>query len=232
MDIIVQKREKFGKATATLRRDGLIPAELYGHGIENLHLAVLAKDFKKVFKHAGESTLVNVVVDAKKRPAMIYDVQYDPVTDEVVSIDFYQVRLDEKLKIKVPIQFVGEAPAIKDHGGLLIKAMSEVEIEAFPQDIPRLIEVDIFGLKDVGQSLYVKDFVISDKIRVLVKPETVVATATAKMTEEQEKELEAAAGTGVEAVKVETEEKKAERTAEKQAGEAAAPAATAPEPKK
>ncbi len=230
MDLVVKKRETFGKAVRHLRGKGIIPAELYGRGIANLHLEVSSKEFNKVFKTAGESSVISVMLDKEKHPALVYEVGRNPVSDEIVSVDFYQVRLDEKIKIKIPIRFIGEPPAVKEKNAILVRAMSEIEIEAFPNDIPPVIEVTLTVLKDIGDSVYVKDLKISDKVKLMVTPETVVATATAKMTEEEEKALEAEGS--VESVKVETEEKKAERIAKETAEAAEAAKPGTPEPKK
>lgn len=218
MELQVQKREKFGKAVSVLRQQGLIPAELYGRGVENLHLAVPTKEFRKVFKQAGESSMVNVVLGNEKHPVMISGVATDPVTDEVLSVDFYQVRLDEKIKIKVPLEFTGEAPAIKDFKGILVKAMQELEVEALPTNIPRSLVVDLTKLAAIGQSVYAKDLAVPSDVKLLVGPEAVIATVTAQMTEEQEAKL--AAEVKPEDIKVETEEKKEARAAEKVAAEA------------
>lgn len=226
MELSVQKREKFGKAVKSLRSGGLIPAELYGKGVRNLHLAILAKDFQKVFRAAGESLMINVVVGNEKRPVMISGVAKDPVSDEILSVDLYQVRLDEKIKIKVPLEFIGESLAVKDFKGILVKAMQEVEVEALPTNIPHSLKADISKIGQIGQSVYVKDLVIDSDVKVLAAPESVVATVTAQMTEEQEAKL--AAEVKPEDIKVETEEKKAAREAEKAAtGEAPASAETA-----
>ncbi len=223
MELSVQKREIFGKSVKNLRARGLVPAELYGKGVENLHLAIPVKDFLKVLKQAGESTMISVVLGNEKRPAMIYDVSTDPVTDEILNVDLYQVRLDEKIKIKVPLEFVGESLAIKDKKGILVKAMQELEVEALPTNIPRSITVDLSKISDIGQSVYVKDLGVSGDVKISVAPESVVATVTAQMTEEQEAKLSAEAKP--EDIKVETEEKKAERDATKAAtGEADAAA--------
>lgn len=211
MELAVQKREIIGKKTNALRRNGLIPAELYGKGIENLHLAIPIKDFNKVFKQAGESSLVNVILANKKYPAMITDVSRDPVTDEILSVDFHQVRLDEKIKIKVPFEFIGIAPVVKEKNGILVKAMHEIEVEALPGNIPHSIPVKLDGLLDIGQSIYIKDLGTIEGVRFLVPGATVIVTATPQITEEEEKALEAEVSP--EAVVVETEEKKTERLA-------------------
>jgi large subunit ribosomal protein L25 len=218
MELSVQKRDTLGRGVRSLRAQGLVPAELYGRGLENLHVSIPKKEFKKVFKEAGENTVVTVVLDGKKHPVLIQAVSYDPITDEIQNVDLYQVRMDEKLKVGVPVEFVGIAPAVKEKNGLLVKSLQELEIEALPGDIPHDIQVDLSGLMDIGQSIYVKDLSVPARVRVLVGPDTVVATVTAKVTEEEELAMQQAAGAGVEAVKVESEEKKAEREAEKTAG--------------
>lgn len=224
MELQVQKRESSGKAFA-LRKSGLVPAELYGKGVENLHLAVPAKDFKKVFKESGENTIVSAVLDGKKYPVIIHDVAYDSVSGEVLNVDLYQVKMDEKIKINVPLEFIGVSPAIKEKNGLLVKSLQEIEVEALPMDIPHLLQVDISKISEIGQSLYVKDLDIPKNVKSLVSPETVVVTVTAKLTEEQELAMQQAASAGVDTVKVESEEKKAERDAAKAAAEpGAAPA--------
>ncbi|OGY63377.1 MAG: hypothetical protein A3I89_01730 [Candidatus Harrisonbacteria bacterium RIFCSPLOWO2_02_FULL_41_11] len=223
MELAVQKRDILGRKTQHLRKKGLVPAELYGRGLENLHLSLFAKEFKKVFKEAGENTIVNVVVGGERHPVLIQEISYHPVSDEIESVDFYQVRMDEKLKVKVPLEFIGTAPAVKEKNGILVKAMQEVEVEALPADIPREFKISLSNLTEIGQSIYVKDLDAPVKVKILVSSETVLATVTAKITEEEELAMQKA-GT-VEEVKVETEEKKAERDATKAAIGEAAPAA-------
>lgn len=225
MELVAQKREQFGRAVKALRHKGLIPAELYGHGVENLHLSVPLKDFKKAFKAVGESAVVTVVVGEEKKPALIYDVSYHPVTDEILSADFYQIRLDEKIRLKVPLRFTGESPAVKNFGGVLVKAVSELEVEAFPMDIPHELTADISKIAAIGQSIPVRDIPFPAGVKALTNPETVVVTVTEKMTEEEEQKL--AAAPDVSAVKVEAEEKKTERQAKREGEEGGAPAAPA-----
>ncbi|MBU6500725.1 MAG: 50S ribosomal protein L25 [Patescibacteria group bacterium] len=211
MDLTVKTREKFGKAVGALRKQGIIPAELYGRGIENVHLNVAAKDFAKLFKEAGSNTVVNIVVDGKKYPALVHDVSKNYFSGEVDHVDFYAVRMDEKLTAKIPLEFLGDAPAVKDKGGILNKAMYEVEVEALPADLPHSLQVDLSVLDDLNKSIYVKDLKISSKAKIVVDPETVIATVTPPVAEEVKVEEPVDVST----VKVESEEKKAERAAEK-----------------
>ncbi|MCX6702280.1 MAG: 50S ribosomal protein L25 [Candidatus Wolfebacteria bacterium] len=208
-NILAQKREIFGKKTKSLRSEGLIPAELYGHGFANEHLSVSAREFAKILKEVGESSVVKLKIEDNGGKSgtdlnvLIHDVQKNSLTDEIMSIDFYEVRMDQKIKTNIPLHFMGEAPAVKEYNGVLIRAIQELEVEALPGDLPQHIEVDLSRLTQIGENIHVKDLTISDKIRVSIDSEAVVATVT-----EQAKEEEIIQPVSVEDVKVEGEEKK------------------------
>ena len=214
MDLTVKTREITGKKVRALRREGLVPAELYGHGIKNLHLQIPAKDFDKVLKNAGMTTVITLVLNTQKHSALIHDVVRDSVSGDVEHVDFYEVRMDEKLKAHIPLEFVGEAPAIKAFGASVNKAMSEIEVEALPQNLPHSLIVDLSSLDELNKSIYVRDIVAPKGVEILVDPETAIATAT-PMAEEEVVE----APVSVADVKVESEEKKAERAAAKDSAE-------------
>jgi large subunit ribosomal protein L25 len=215
-DLQVQKREILGRQVNSLRKQGLVPAELYGQGIKNAHLSVSARDFKKIFISAGESTVINLVLDSKKHPVLIHDVSFDYLSGDPIAVDFYQVRMDKKIELKIPLEFVGISQAVKEKGGILIKVLHEIEIEALPADIPHSFIVDISKLSDIGQSIHVKDLNIPKGVEI-DDMEAVVATVSAKVTEEEELAMQQETSGKVEEVKIETEEKKTEREAEKAA---------------
>ena len=214
MELTATARDKFGKQAKALRREGLVPAELYGRGVENRHLSVSAKEFGKVFKEAGTNTIVTLAMGAEKRPILIHDVARDLLTGEPAHVDFYQVRLDEKIRAKVPLEFVGEAPAVKVKGGVLNKSMTEIEVEALPQDLPHSLQVNLSVLDEIDKSVYVRDLAVPKSVTLLVGGDTAIATATPPAPEEEAAPAAEAVG-DVSAVKVESEEKKAERQAEK-----------------
>jgi len=214
MDLTVQTREILGRKVGALRKENLIPAELYGHGIENIHLTVPTKEFSKVFKEAGESTIITLNFENKKLPVLIYEVSTDPLSDKIIHIDFYAVKMDEKITTSIPLEFIGEAPAVKEKQGVLIKSMQALEIKALPADLPHNLEVDINKLSEIGMSIYVSDLKIPERIEILVKPETVIATIIEQAKEEvEEKPI------SVEEVKVEGEEKKEKKEEEKEGEE-------------
>lgn len=211
MELIVQKREILGKNLSALRKQGLIPAEFYSHGTENLHLSVPVKEFNKIFKEAGESTIIKLEIGDKKINALIHDVQKDALTDNVLHIDFYGVRMDEKIRVNIPVIFAGESQAVKE-GGVLIKAIHELEVEALPANLPHRAEIDLAKLANIGDSIFVKDINFGKEVKILVDLETVIATIVEPKVEE-----EVAPAVSVEDVKVETEEKKEVREKEKAA---------------
>jgi len=211
MELQVQVRKELGKSVKTLRSQGLIPAEFYGRGFPNQTLAVPKADFEKALKSAGESTVITLVVDGKKHASLIHDVQHDRITGEVIHADFYGVHMDEKITARVPVEFAGEAPAVKAEGGVLNKAVSEIEVEALPADLPHSFVVDVSGLTAIDQSIYVRDLKAPKGVEILLDPETAIVTVMPPAPEEEV----AAPAIDVADVKVETEEKKAERQAEK-----------------
>jgi len=222
-------RHAFGRQTTALRREGLIPAELYGRGIANIHLAVPAKEFRRAFQETGESTMLTLEIKThqgtEQRPVMIHAVTRDPLSDTIVHVDFYQVRLDERIRVKVPLSFVGIPPAVKEGGGIFVKLTHELEAEALPDKLPHAFEVSVAGITEIGGSVHAKDIVLPEGVRLLAQPETSLATVMAKPTEEEEQKL--AEEVKVEEIKAESEEKKTERAKEKEAApaEGAAPAA-------
>jgi large subunit ribosomal protein L25 len=216
MDLAVKSRDVLGKKVKALRREGLIPAELYGHGFENIHLALPAKEFNKILKEAGSTSVVTLLLGKESKSAMIHEVARDSVTSEVIHVDFHQVRMDELVKADVPLEFVGEALAIKASNAVINKSMSEIEVEAFPQDLPHSIVVDLSVLDALDKTIYVKDLKRPKGVTFLIDAETAVATATEPAPEEVVAPVETV---DVSAIKTEGEEKKAERDAGKVAKE-------------
>lgn len=211
MELQAQARTALGKSVKTLREQGLIPAEFYGRGFPNQTLIVARGEFEKVLKSAGESTVITLEVDGKKHPSIIHDLQHDPISGEIIHVDFYGVHMDEKINAHVPVEFIGEAPAVKAHGGVLNKAVDEIEVEALPADLPHSFVVDVSVLAEIDQSIYVKDIAVPKNVKVVLDPETAIITVMPPIKEEEV----APPAVDVADVVVETEEKKAERDAEK-----------------
>jgi len=212
LELKSKKRETFGKKLKTLRNQGLVPAVVYGGSEVSIPLFLELKEFKRVFKYAGETTLIKLFIDDDKfRNVLIHDSSRDPVTDEIEHIDFYEVKMDEKIAAKIPLVFIGNAPAILDLGGVLVKAMQELEIRALPADLPREIEIDISSLKTFDDNILVKDIKLLKNIEVLDNASASVASVVPPRSEAEIEALSGQIEEKIEDVKVETEEKTAER---------------------
>ncbi|HEX7455861.1 MAG TPA: 50S ribosomal protein L25 [Candidatus Nanoarchaeia archaeon] len=217
LSISVEPRKTLGKKVKKLRSEGILPANLFGKDIKSQALQVAEKDFRQLFKLAGETGVVEVKLEGGSYPALIPNVQKDPVTDKIIHIDFHKVNLKEKITAHVPIKLEGEAPAEKSGTGLILQTINEIEVESLPGNIPHEIIIDISNLTEVGQTIHVKDLKIDrDKVEVKIDPEEVVISVqTAEMKEEVVEE--APAPEEVEAI-AEKAEKEAPEEAEKPEG--------------
>ena len=185
-------RKESGKKTRVLKESGKIPAVVYGPGVKNISLEIDQLEFKKVFKKAGESSLIDLKVDKEKRPVLIHEIQRDPVSDKIIHIDFFQASLKEEVEVTVPLVFEGAAPAIKDLGATLVKNMLEIQVKALPQNLPHEIKVNVEGLKSIGDHILVKNLPLAEGVKVSKKPDEIVVSISAaeKVEEELAKEIE------------------------------------------
>jgi len=174
-------RKLLGKKAKGLRKDGKVPAIVYGHEIEPTSLDINLKEFEKIYKQAGESTLVELKIEGKDREflVLIHQVQLDVISGKPIHIDFFQPSLKEKTEAKIPLVFEGESEAVNDFGGTLVKNIFDLEVKALPQDLPSEIKVSIDGLKTFEDEILVKDLEIPEKVEVLKKPDEVVVTVSA-----------------------------------------------------
>lgn len=217
LTLAAKKREIHGKAVRKIRKTGALPAVLYGRGMPSTSLEVSQNDFLRVFREAGENRVLKLAIaDGGRqdvRNVLIHDVSRDPMSGEVLHVDFYQVRLDEKVKVTVPLVFAGESPAVKNEGGVLVKSLQELEIEALPTNIPEEITVDISSLATFGDSIYVRDLAIPANVEVVTAGDSAVASVQPPRTEEELKALEEAPAVGAAEVITEAEAKKKEEEA-------------------
>jgi len=206
-------RKNLGKKVKILRKKGVLPAILYGPKIKEAQpLEIEEKYFEKVYKEAGESTLISLEIEGQKQkiPVLIHEVARDPLTEKPIHVDFYQPSLEEEVEVTIPIIFEGEAPAVKDLGGTLVKNISELEVKALPQNLPHEIKVNIENLKTFEDNILIKDLKIPEGVKVLKEPEEIVAQVLApvKVEEELVKPIEEK----VEEVEKVEEEKEEEKT--------------------
>lgn len=183
-------RKVLGKKVKALRKEGIIPAHVFGHNVKTIHVQVEDKEFTKVLSEAGETTVIDLTVNGTKHPVLVRGVQTHPVTDKILHIDFYQVSAKEKVKVAIPLEIMGEAPAVEKKLGVLLTPISEIEIEALPGNLPEKIEVDISKLENVGDAVQVRDLKVDrEKIEVLTDGELVVANVGELVTKEAEEVL-------------------------------------------
>jgi len=223
INLSAQSRSVVGSGLKSLRNAGFVPGVVYGHSFDPLTVQVPIKDFDSAFKEAGQSTIVYLDLDGQSYPTIIHEVARNPVSDQIIHADFYKVRLDEKITANVPIVFVGESPAVKDFAGILVKNLSELEVEAFPQDLPHEITVDISALKNLNGHIMVRDLKLSNKVEIKGNMEdTIALVQEPKSQAEVDAELETptVAAEDVEVIKkekAEGEESKEGETPEKPA---------------
>lgn len=213
MELLVHARDVFGSKLRSLREDGFIPAELYGRDTENVHVSVLKKDFGRVYKDAGYSSLVDLVLDGSKTPVLIYAIDKHPVTGEIMNVDFYKVRMDEAVEADISFEFIHESSAVKDEHGILVTVLQDVTVEALPADMPRHIQVDLSKLKHIDDAITIGDLEVGDKIKILADVHSVVVMVKAQVTEEEEA-AQQAEGVDVSKIEVVGEKEKSEEKAE------------------
>lgn len=220
-----EERTVLGKKVKKLRRDGFVPAHVFGNKVETEHVSVELREFLAVFRQAGETGVVELKIgEDRVRPVMIRDVQVDPVKGEPLHIDFYQVNLKEKVVVPVPVVLIGEELELVHTGeAVVIQPLAEVEVEALPTDLPEKIEVDIASLKAIDDVILVSQLQVPEGVVVLVDPEAVVAKLDSAVTEEMKKLLEEQAAEAAAATEAAAAEEGAEApvSAEVPAGEPA-----------
>jgi len=189
-------RKELGRKVKTLRQKDILPAVIYGPKLKSFPLEIDLKEFEKIYKEAGESSLISLEIDpeGKKRKflVLIHDTQSDPLTGKLIHVDFYQPSLEEEVEATVPIIFEGEAPAVKNLGGTLVKNISEVEVKALAQKLPKEIKVNLGKLKTFEDHILIKDIPLPEGVKILKNLEEIVASVLPpeKIEEELEKPIE------------------------------------------
>lgn len=218
-ELKAEKREILGKAVKTLRQRGFLPAVLYGEGVAAQPVVVSHKNFEKAYREAGESTLLNLNVAGSSHTVLIHDVSHDPLRSTPMHADFYAVRMDKILRISVPIVFTGESPAVKNEGGILVKVVQEIEVEALPADLPHKLSADLSALAAIDSRITVKDLARDERVKIIAPPEEIVALVEPPRSEEALAELAVAPAAEIKEVKTEREVKAAEKSKEAEAEE-------------
>lgn len=201
MKLSVTKRDILGKKVKRLRKEDLVPASLFGPGVQPLNLSVVKKDFIKVFKEVGYNQFFGIDVEGVgKRKVLVKHLQLHPVTDRVVSIGFYQVAEDRKITVDVPIQFNGEAPVVKLNLGFLVMQFESLPLHCYPKDLPSLLEVDISSIEDVSDTILISSVKLPEGVELDsgIDPESaIVYVATAQKAEVESTEVATGDGSAV-----------------------------------
>jgi large subunit ribosomal protein L25 len=207
------KRNVLGKKNRFLRRQGITPVHIFGHNVESQALQCDTGELNKVVAHAGTTRLVSLKITGEKQPKNVFirEIQRDTLSQQLLHIDFYQVKMGEKIAVEVPIVLMGEAPAMKVKGRMLAHGITSLSIECLPNNVPPQIEVDISILEEVEQAIHVKDVVLDPDITVHADSEQLVVKVAEAVVKVEEEEV----------VAEEEEVEVAEAEVEEKAGEAA-----------
>jgi large subunit ribosomal protein L25 len=195
------KRDVTGKKVGALRRQGKLPAVIYGHLIETTPIVLNAAEALPKLATLTSSSTLTVSLDGKEYPAIVREKQREPIKKFITHLDFQVISLTEKMRAKVSIDLTGTAPAVKAASAIILQGLTELEVESLPQDLPERFVVDISGLLDIGDSIRVQDIPQPDGVEILSVPEEVIVSASAPTVERvveeavaEEVEPEAAAG--------------------------------------
>lgn len=190
MKLQAAKRTVTGKGVQALRAEGKIPGVVYGAGEETVAIEVGVKDFEQTLKEAGESTVVTLSIDGEDKSVLIHEVDIDPVSNQARHADFYAIKKGQKVEVEVPIEFVGESPAVKA-GANLVKVMHELSIEGEATHLPHEIAVDISSIAEIDDQITAGEITLPEGITLITGADEVVALAAEQKEEEEEEESEA-----------------------------------------
>lgn len=191
IELAVANRETLGKKVRFLRRQGVTPLHLFGHGIESMALQCANAELRRVLARAGRTRLIRLTLNNEKEPrtVLVREVQREPLTGETLHVDFYEVIMSERVKMEIPIILVGEAPALKLKENRLVQEMNVLTVECLPANIPTSIELDITSLAELDQAARVKDIALDKEVTVLNNPEQVLVRISLRPVERVEEKV-------------------------------------------
>jgi large subunit ribosomal protein L25 len=187
LKIEASKREVLGKKTRFMRREGITPAHLFGHGIKSIPLQCDTAKLQRIIARAGMTRLITLEVEGYKEPRSVFirEIQREPVGGGLLHIDFYQVKRTEKIRVDVPIVLIGEAPAMKEKGRTLTHSLTSLSVESLPDKLPPQIEIDLSPLTEVEDAVFVRDLVLGPDVTVITDPDQmIVRVSEARVAEE------------------------------------------------
>ncbi len=185
--LLAEKRKVLGKKVKKLRREGITPANVYGKHIKSQSVQVKTDEFLKVYDEVGETGIVDLTIGEDVTPVLIQNVNTN-FRNVILHADFYAVNLKEKVKAEVPLEVVGEPKAVADKIGLLMNIISEVEVQALPEELPENIEVDVTHLANIDDQITVGELKVPVGIEILTDKEQVIAKIEELVTKEAQEE--------------------------------------------
>ena len=206
--LAASKRDLSGRKTNRLREEGKVPAIVYGVGTEPQKIVVDRNQFLKIYKEAGESSVIELAIDGNKSlQVLIQDYQTDPVRDEVIHADFRSIDMNKVIEAEVDLVFVGESAAVKALGGTFVPSRDHVTVRCLPSKLVRNITIDISLIKTFEDAIHVSDIPVTEGFEILDDAELTLASVEAPRSEEEMASLEEKVELDVAAVEVETKEK-------------------------
>jgi large subunit ribosomal protein L25 len=188
--IQAETRTVIGKQVKAMRREGKLPAVIYGHGIDPVSIALDVREASRTLAKASSSTLVTIELEGKQYPTLVREKQLDFIRNSLIHVDFLAVSMTEKLTASVAVHIEGHAPAVKEYGAILVTGLTELEVECLATDLPERFTVDVSSLTEISSGIFVKDVVAPENVEILSDPEEMIVVAAAMAAEEEEEVVE------------------------------------------
>jgi large subunit ribosomal protein L25 len=194
-ELEISRREVMGKAVKRLRKEGIIPANIFGHNEASMAIQIDAGAFERLRRSHGSRSVLTLRMSGTKstQTALIRHVQREPHTSKIIHVDFFRVSLSERIRVKVPLHFTGEAPAVKTENGVMLHLLDAIEVECVARDIPEFLEVDVSGLTEIDAILHASDVKLPASFTLITDPEEGIVKVAATRAEVAEEAAEAAA---------------------------------------
>ena len=191
-ELEVAPRTVLGKANKRLRKAGIIPAHVFGRGEEPEAIQIDAKTFEQFLRSHAGTNLITLKLPGHIQTALLRHIQHEPTTGKVLHVDFFRVTMEERVRVKLPLHFVGEAPAVKNEGGVLIHLLDTLEVECRASDLVEHVDVDISSLKEIDDALHARDIVLPEGYTMLTDSDEVIVKVVPSRAELAEEAATAA----------------------------------------
>jgi large subunit ribosomal protein L25 len=179
----IEPRSVLGKQVRRLRREGILPANIYGHGRPSRTVQINSLEFRKLLNAHGGSRVIQLRLNGASEPALVRHIEREPKTGKIQHVDFLHVEMNVKLRARVPVRVVGEAPAVKAHNGVMLHLADTVEVECLPADLPEALEVDVSGLEELDVPVLVSDIKLPRNVTLLTDSAEQLAKVVATRAE-------------------------------------------------